>query len=155
MLLGVDKIALLALPKSFSLAILVQNCTPSNLTLMLSGQQNFRTLLPINCFQYIPCPSSNNVLFLKIAWGKVFHELELLRFLRCSLIISTTMYCCGAGYRWRARPLGGAVESSPPNTRNLGRDPRISPKGTGPLQDHESPIIRLRGVGLIAKLQYT
>ena len=43
--------------------------------------------------------------------------------------------CCGAGFRWWARPLDGAVESAPPNTWNSDRYPRISPKGTGPLQD--------------------
>ena len=59
-------------------------------------------------------------------------------------------YCCGAEFRRRAWPLGGAVESAPPNTQNSDRYPRISPKGTGPLQNHESPIIRPRGVGLIA-----
>ena len=63
---------------------------------------------------------------------------------------TASLYCCGAGRRWRARPLGGAVESAPPNTRNLDRAPRRTPKGTGLLQDRESPIIRPRGIGLIA-----
>ena len=35
-------------------------------------------------------------------------------------------YCCGAGRRLRARPLGGAAGSAPPNTRNLDRHPRIT-----------------------------
>ena len=47
-----------------------------------------------------------------------------------------------AGYRLRARPLGGAVGSTLPNTRNLDHTFRKTPRGTGPLQDRESSITR-------------
>ena len=59
-----------------------------------------------------------------------------------------------AGYRRRAQPQDGAVESAPPNTRTLDRTFRKTPS-TGPLQDRESSINQPRGTGLFANLQNT
>uniref|UniRef100_A0A8C4NI40 Uncharacterized protein n=1 Tax=Eptatretus burgeri TaxID=7764 RepID=A0A8C4NI40_EPTBU len=42
------------------------------------------------------------------------------------------LLCCGARYRLRARPLGGAVGSTLPNTRNLDRTFRKTPTGEKP-----------------------
>uniref|UniRef100_A0A8C4R9E5 dynamin GTPase n=1 Tax=Eptatretus burgeri TaxID=7764 RepID=A0A8C4R9E5_EPTBU len=61
-----------------------------------------------------------------------------------------TLYCCGAGYRPRARPRDGAAsrpDRSPGMYRSL---PRISPEPTGPLSDRSSPMDRPRGVESIA-----
>ena len=49
---------------------------------------------------------------------------KMLSWHQCIAVI----YCCGAGYRLRARPLGGAVGSTLPNTRNLDRTFRKTPR---------------------------
>ena len=70
-------------------------------------------------------------------------------------VLLMCIYCCRAGRRLRAQPLGGAVGSTLPNTRNLDRTFRKTPEGTGPLQDRESSINQPRETGLSAKLQNT
>ena len=55
-----------------------------------------------------------------------------------------------AGYRRRARPLGG-LQSRLHRTPKIYRSsPRITPEPTGPLSDWRSPIGRPRGIGSIA-----
>ena len=58
-----------------------------------------------------------------------------------------TPICCGPGFGGDKRPLGGAVESSPTEHRNLGHDSRTTPKGHGSHRGPWSPIFRRREVG--------